>query len=129
MNTQDSSLPSVDLIESEQATYIEFVFGEKLDRVGAERAILAWKAILDQHPGRSFLLVWDCTQMKDYDHGARSSWQLAMKKNFDRIELIYLISDSKVIQLGASLITMFTKHRIKSVNKKADFFADLELVA
>ena len=95
---------------------LRFKFGKQLSRSEAELAIKQWKEAFQSHnTGRKTDLVWDCSELKDYEPMARVVWQSALKELGGQIGKIWLISPSKIIRAGASMMSLFTKFAIKAV--------------
>ncbi|HAA15069.1 MAG TPA: hypothetical protein DCE41_26585 [Cytophagales bacterium] len=112
------SLPSneVVLLQKHKATPILlFTFQGELSKHTAHTLIHKWNNFHKQYRTRRFILIWDATGMTGYDPAARSQWQRMMKEVRDKIDKIYLVSDKRVIRLGANLMSMFSKLTIKPV--------------
>lgn len=97
---------------------LKFTFGNKLTKNSAEEAIKKWKVIFSSMSDDKIVLIWDCSSLKDYEPMARVLWQKAMKQMGNQIECVYLISQSKLIRTGASLLSLFTKFALKSINSE-----------
>ena len=122
MEEHQSNLPTVKLVDYRLQPYIKITFGKNLEREAAELAIEKWSEIMTNNPDQSFPMVWDCSEMREYNTGARSVWQKAMNQFHSQIEIIYLITDNRIIKLGASLMTAFSKHRIKTIRSLSEVF-------
>lgn len=91
---------------NENDTQLHFTFPEVLSKKAAIQAIAEWSSCMQRSYGET-ILVWDCTTMRDYEPMARILWQQALKEHKEKVEKIYLISDSKVIRLAANLMSLF----------------------
>jgi len=92
-----------------------FTFQGELSKHTAHQLIHRWNNYHKQYPTRKLVLIWDATEMTGYDPAARSQWQRMMKEVRDQIDMIYLVSDKRIIRLGANLMSMFSKLTIKPV--------------
>lgn len=99
---------------------LKFTFGEKLTEADAEPAILQWKRIFKEKKNQNFKLVWDCTNMKQYEKGARKKWTSALFELKSQINSITLISDSALIRMGASVMGMATSLNIKAISSYSE---------
>ena len=59
-------------------------------------------------------MVWDAAGMTGYDGEARKFWQEGLEELRPRIRAIHLISESKLIRMGASVVGMFLGLEITS---------------
>lgn len=64
--------PTVEWCEKKGGSYLTFMFGEQLTERDADFAILEWKQIFRQKKDQCINLIWDCTNMKQYESGARN---------------------------------------------------------
>lgn len=102
--------------------YGRFCFTQKLTKKAAEAAIKEWKNIFDQRPADKFILIWDCTELIDYEPMARIFWQKALKETQQQITKVWLASDSKMIRAGASIMNLFVKFDLKVMTSESDIF-------
>ena len=96
-----------------------FTFSELLTADEAEFAILLWRKEFQSKMDKPVTLVWDCKLMKDYESEAKERWTAALKEMKNQIETIWLISDSTIIRMGASVMGMFTSLKIKPVSSES----------
>ncbi|MCZ8356075.1 MAG: hypothetical protein O9340_15140 [Cyclobacteriaceae bacterium] len=94
---------------------LKFVFKHKFLKIDAVQGIVYWKACFNEKQNQKITLIWDCTEMTDYEPFARVAWQQALSELKEQIETIWLISDSKLIRAGASILSFFTSLDIKAV--------------
>jgi len=112
----------VEWFEKGGKQYGRFYFEGKLTKAAAEAAIKEWKNIFDQRPGEKFILIWDCTELIDYEPMARIFWQKALKETQRQIAKVWLASDSKMIRAGASIMNLFVKFDLKVMTSESDIF-------
>ncbi len=105
--------PKIIWIENTQRNYLKFIFQEKLYADDAITAIKKWKEEFAKKPNEKITLIWDCMIMKDYEPKARILWQKAIKDMKNQIENILLITESRIIKLGAIMISTFTSFNIE----------------
>ncbi|MBN2102680.1 hypothetical protein JW835_01425 [bacterium] len=56
--------------------------------------------------------------MKGYDSQSRIIWQNALKEMKPQIHIIWLISTTKLIRVGAQIMSLFTSMNIKAVESE-----------
>ena len=86
-------------------------FTEQNARTAADKL----REAFNSRPTGRIILIWDCLEMNDYDHEARTIWQNLCKEYKDRIETIWVMTNSILIRMGASVISVFTSLKIKVV--------------
>ena len=97
---------------------LKFIFRNEFTKDQAEEGIEIWKKVFHSKPDEKFTLIWHCLEMKGYEPSSRRLWQQAMKELKAQIECIWLVSNSKVIKYGASLMSLFTSFEIKTVHSE-----------
>lgn len=110
---------SVSITWTEGQECLVFKFPEILTKSAAQKAIEVWNREYSLKSGKS-CLIWDCTHMKDYEPMARILWQKAMKEHMNKIQTIWLISESTMIRTAAKLLAMFVQADIKPVKSRED---------
>jgi len=98
--------------------YINFTFSGILKEKDAKNAIDEFSKIA-KNTQKEIILIWNCLEMKNYEHEARILWQKKLKHCKSQIKEIWLISDSKIIKAGAELISLFTSYKIKIIESDA----------
>lgn len=98
--------------------YGKFSFIQKLTKNDAEKAIIEWQTKFEEHQYEKFTLIWNCTRLTEYEPMARIFWQKKLKETENQIERIWLVSDSKMIRAGASLMRLFVKVDLKVVSSE-----------
>jgi hypothetical protein len=84
----------------------------------------AWREVFNAQPDSQFVVTFDALEMKDYEAGARITWQKIINELKSQIQEIYLVTDSRFIATGAKLMGLFTSFEIKTVSSKSDLFAE-----
>ena len=110
-----SENPRIERCQKSGKECLRFVFGERLTAVDAEAAVGEWRKIFQLENGAPRVLIWDCREMKGYDSAARIQWTAALKELKRQIESIWLITDSSVIKMGASVMGMVSSIDIKVI--------------
>lgn len=108
-------MSTIELTTIDPTPVITFTFHGELNKAVALRLIQKWTQYLSERPVEKHILVWDAREMTGYEPAARTFWQKALKENSPQTEIIYLISDKRIIRLGATLMSAFSKLTIKAV--------------
>lgn len=97
-------------IAGKECLYFKFTgtFFESQAKLAAEQC----KTIFAQKQGSKIKVVWDCLEMKNYDKESRQLWQDILVDLSGQIECIWLINKSLVINIGANIISTFTRLKI-----------------
>jgi len=103
--------------------YGRFHFVQKLTKKAAENAINEWKIKFTEQSTKKITMIWDCTELTDYEPMARIFWQKTLKETQNQIECVWLISDSKIIRAGASIMSLFVNFNMKVMSSEKDVFA------
>lgn len=112
--------PTIEWMRKSEKNCLKFTFKGNFTEQNASDAAGKWRdAFADKHDEKA-VLIWDCQEMNDYDHNARTIWQNLCKEYKDRIEIIWVITDSLLIKMGASVISVFTSMKIKVVSSEND---------
>lgn len=104
-----------------------FTFKGTLTHKDALVAIKEWKGIFDIKKNEKIILIWQCNEMKGYEPMARSAWQSTIKELKSQIEVIWLVSNSTIIQAGAKIMSLFTSYDIKYAKSEKDIILNYEL--
>jgi oligoendopeptidase F len=105
----------IDLCQLTGSACLKFTFKDKLSEEDAKHAVNEWKDLLASSKEDKVNMVWDCLHMDNYENKALSIWQQALKESKERINKIWLVTDSKMLKAGAMLISAFTNLKIKVV--------------
>lgn len=114
--------PKVEWYEKKGRNFLRFTFGEQLTERDADFAILKWKHEFRLKRDQCISLIWDCKHMKGYESGARQKWTNTLFELKPRIGSIWLISESTIIRMGASVMGMATSMSIKAVTCESEVF-------
>lgn len=110
--------PEIEWIQKGGKKCLQFIFHGKLSEEDARSAVEKWRQTFSSSSQEKIILIWDCQKMSDYDQQARTLWQNTCKEMKDRIEVIWVITNSILIRMGASVISVFTSLKIKVVNSE-----------
>ena len=99
---------------------LKFVFGEQLTLKEAEVAIVEWRKAFQSKMDKSIIIIWDCRKMKGYDGEAKTKWTDALKDMKAQIASIWLISDSAIIRLAASVMGLVSSLNIKAISSESE---------
>jgi hypothetical protein len=69
------------------------------------------------------MLIWDCRKMRAYDSAARTKWTEALNEMKSQISTIWLISESPIIRMGASVIGLLISLKIKAIASESQMAA------
>lgn len=97
-----------------------FIFGEMLTEKEADAAVTRWREAFYSQKEKSVILVWDCRSMKRYESAARIKWTSALTEMKSQIGMIWLITDSPIVQMGASIMGMISSIKIKTIHTDAE---------
>jgi hypothetical protein len=111
--------PRIEWSEKSGKRCLRFTFGESLTEREAEFAIMEWKRAFQSTEDESIVLIWDCTEMKEYDKEARVKWTGALDEMKSQIDTIWLISSSSIIRMGATIMSMFSSLKLKAVSSES----------
>lgn len=101
---------------------LKFTFRGMFSNEHAEEAVQEWKQMIESNSDNKIVLVWDCLEMSGYDTEARNLWQETLKELKHRIHTIWLITNSKLIKMGAMVVSVFTSFEIKTVSSEAEIY-------
>ena len=112
--------PAIEWIRKSGKECLKFTFSGKFTDQDAVAATEKWRQIFATRKQQKMILIWDCLDMQDYDQHARNLWQNACKEQKDQIEIIWVLTNSILIRMGASVISVFTSLKIKVVGAEKD---------
>ncbi|MDD3618291.1 MAG: hypothetical protein RBR09_09355 [Desulfobulbaceae bacterium] len=112
--------PRIEWIRKEGRRCLQFHFHGKFSETEARTAVEEWRQIIAAAPEEQVILIWNCLEMNDYDQQARTLWQNACKEMKNRIEVIWVITNSILIRMGASVISVFSSLKIKVVGSEKE---------
>ena len=117
MEAEQKSL-EIELYNLKNEDWLKFTFKGKFKGEDAITGVEEWKNIFAPIEGEKTALIWDCLEMTGFESKARTTWQQGMKELKDKIDTIWLITNSKIIKAGAKLMSAFTKFNIKVVKSE-----------
>ena len=112
--------PQMEWTQRSGKNCLKFIFQEHFSKKDAGPAIEKWRVALAARPGERIVHIWDCLAMKDYEQQARTLWSEACKEFKDQIDVIWVITNSLLIKMGATVISVFTSLNIKVVSSERD---------
>ena len=112
--------PKVEWVQKAGKNCLKFTFQESFKEQDAKAAIEKWREALATRPGERIVHIWDCLGMEDYDQSARTKWSETCKDLKDQIDVIWVVTNSLLIKMGATVISVFTSLNIKVVSSEAD---------
>ncbi len=110
--------PSIEWFQKSGKQCLKFTFKEKLTAKEAEIAIKEWREAFQSKIDKSIILIWDCIKMKEYESDARVKWTAAIKEMKSQIDIIWLVTDSNIVKMGATLMGVATSLTIKAIRSE-----------
>ena len=104
---------------------LRFTFKGYLDAQSALHAVENWRRQFRRIPGERIVLIWDCLQMEGYEQKARTVWTKALTEMKKQIASIWVITDSSLIKMGASVMALFSAIDIHIVRSEDALFKSL----
>lgn len=104
--------------------FLKFTFTGTLSHHDAAKASGTWAEIFRDRSTLKMNVIFNCTDMKDYDPFARITWQKTISDLKGQINEIWVISDSKIIRAGAAIMGMFTSFNLRTVNSEDKISVD-----
>lgn len=112
--------PKIEWIDKFGKRCLKFTFAGSFSEHDAKLGIARWREALAGKQGEKIVHIWNCLGMKDYDQQARTMWSETCKELNDHIDVIWVITNSLLIKMGATVISVFTSLNIKVVSSEAD---------
>ena len=112
--------PTIEWVHKSGKFYLKFTFKGNFSEHEATNATPQWREALSSKPHERIIHIWDCLEMDDFDQGAKKVWIENCKKFQVQIDIIWLISNSLLINMGAKIISLVTYLDIKTVKSEAD---------
>jgi len=112
--------PKIEWLQRAKKDCLKFTFKETLTEQNAIIAIQKWEKAFASKPEEKIIIIWDCSKMSGYSTKSRILWQNALKEMKEQIDIIWLISQSSLIKMGASVMGLFTSLKIKTVSKESE---------
>jgi len=114
----DIENPKIEFCSKHNKTCLKFTFHGKLLVEDSRKAVDIWKKAFESKANEKIILIWDCLKMSGYDPGSRNEWQNAIKVMKNQIDSIWLITNSNLIKVGATVIGIVTSLKINVVNSE-----------
>lgn len=108
----DAQNPGIDWFQKSGKECLKFTFKGRLTEQMAITAIKKWQEAFNSKPGKKIILIWDCKEMEGYDPKARDLWQNALKAMKNQFDIVWLITDSGFIKIGASIMSGFISFKL-----------------
>ncbi len=110
-----SNNPKIEWKEIGAVKCLFFTFDGIFRKSDAQIAVEQWRSEMTQVATKKVTVVWQCLEMKNYEREARQLWQEALKEFESQIGMIWLVTDSVLIQAGAEIMSFFTYFEMKVV--------------
>ncbi len=110
----------IEVFEKNGKNYFKFIFNGRLESADADTAIIKWKEIFSETTDKKYIIIWDCLRMQGYGHEARVKWQAALSEMKNQIDYIWIITQSKMFKMGASVMTLLTDIKLKVVTSEEE---------
>jgi len=122
MNIAPNSFKWINLFNHKGKEYLKLTFSGTISKLECKEACEEWKRASDLNPEKKYHILINALKMEDYEPMARITFQNTVKELKNKIEKIWLVTDSKLISTGASVISLFTSLSIKSVHSEDEVF-------
>ena len=114
----NSKNPKIEWQKKENVDCLRFTFKGELTEKDAEVAVKEWRETFQSKPDTPIVVIWDCLKLNGYESGARNKWTEAIKEMKPQIARIWLITESNLIKMGASVIRLATSLNIKVIKSE-----------
>jgi len=112
--------PGIEWFQKSGKECLKFTFKGRLTEQMAITAIKKWQEAFKSKAGKKIVLVWDCMEMEGYDPAARDQWQNALKAMRDQFDIVWLITNSGLIKIGASIMSGFISFKLNIVSSMSE---------
>lgn len=112
--------PIIEWWQLPKTSCLRFTFQGYLSEVDAQRAVDEWRLSFRVRSDEQITIVWDCLQMKGYSREARNIWTKAMIEMKHQIASVWLITNSSIVKMGASVISLFSSINIHTVKTEQE---------
>jgi hypothetical protein len=116
----DAQNPGIEWFQKSGKECLKFTFKGRLTEQMAITAIKKWQEAFRSKPGRKIILIWDCIEMEGYDTAARDQWQNALKAMKDQFDIVWLITPSGIIKMGALIMSQFTSFKLNIASSMSE---------
>lgn len=115
-NVGTTNTANVEIRKIANNTCIFFTFKGILTDVVADEILLKSKNILPERgPENDLCIICDCVHMRNYEAVARIKFQNFILTHKNQIKVLWIITQNKVIQIGAQIMAAFLPVPIKVV--------------
>jgi hypothetical protein len=97
---------SIEQIRRAGKDFLRFTFEGVLTQKEAISLCNVWRKHCYDRPDTRFIIVFNATKMINYEPQARITFQKSIKELLDNIEKIWVVTDSKIILGGASIMSL-----------------------
>lgn len=97
---------------------LRFTFHGILNQKTARSLCDQWKSFCLQQPDRKFIIVFNALCMENYEPQARIAFQQCMKELNKQIDKIWVVTESKIVLGGASIMSLIVGLPIKAVRSE-----------
>lgn len=94
---------------------IRFTIANNLNKQEAIQMCNEWKALAASNASGKYVIIFDAVRMTNYEPMSRIIFQETINALKTQIDAIWVITNSKLISAGASLMSLFTSFKIRSV--------------
>jgi hypothetical protein len=112
--------PVIEWCKPSDKLCLKFVFRGHLTTEEAKLAVDKWRQAFLEKNGAQIILVWDCLDMAGYSRKARSVWTHAMLDLKPQIAAIWLISNSSLVKMGASVMALLSGLHVHIVKSEGE---------
>ncbi|MCZ8215914.1 MAG: hypothetical protein O9262_06715 [Cyclobacteriaceae bacterium] len=98
--------------------FLRFEFNGILTPKKAQELCAQWEKYFVDQPDKTFVIVFNATNMDDYDPQARILFQKYLKGLSKQIDKIWVVTESKIILGGASIMSLIVGLPIKAVRSE-----------
>jgi hypothetical protein len=98
--------------------FLRFNFDGVLTQKKAIELCTEWKRYSLQEPEKNFVIVFNASKMENYEPQARIAFQKCMKEMSKHIDKIWVVTDSKLVLGGASIMSLIVGLPIRAVRSE-----------
>lgn len=105
----------IEWFESQNMQYGKFTFDDLSNTQSNENLIVDWKKRFAAKSREKFSLIWDCTELHDYESACKILWQETVRQNLHQIDRIWIISNPEIVKAFPYLMCFFEKINFKMI--------------
>ncbi|GCC53459.1 hypothetical protein SanaruYs_37030 [Chryseotalea sanaruensis] len=109
---------SIEPVSRAGKDFLRFNFDGLLTQKKAIELCTEWKKYSLQEPEKSFVIVFNASKMENYEPQARIAFQKCMKEMSKQIDKIWVVTDSKLVLGGASIMSLIVGLPIRAVRSE-----------